>query len=87
MREPPTFQLISSSSCSTRGSRPVTHSTMMNHASHEMVRSMGRTQGEFGNAACSTLTPTRIATSAISTGITTSNAASEIHSRNSARAT
>ena len=40
----PTFQVISSSCCSTSGNRPVTHSTMASQASQEMLRSMGRTQ-------------------------------------------
>ncbi|MNT38783.1 hypothetical protein D3C72_1749920 [compost metagenome] len=45
---PPTFQWIWSSSSSTRGNSPVTHSTMPSQASHEMERSIGRTQAASG---------------------------------------
>ena len=72
----PTFQVIWSSSASTTGSRPLTHSTMASQATQEMVRSSKRTQGVLPNATCNTLTPTRMTTSETSTGIATLNTAS-----------
>ena len=83
----PIFQVIWSSSASTTGSRPLTHSTMASQATHEMVRSSTRTQGAVANATCSTFTPTRITTSDTSTGIATLNAANGKRSSSSARAT
>ena len=45
MRASPIFQLIWSSSSSSNGSRPLTHSTMAPQASQEMLRSSRSTSG------------------------------------------
>ena len=42
MLEPPTVHFTRSSSSSTKGSKPLTHNTMANHATQEMVRSSTR---------------------------------------------
>ncbi|EWS62746.1 hypothetical protein Y695_04023 [Hydrogenophaga sp. T4] len=82
----PIFQWMASSSLSTRGSSPLTQSTMASQASQEMVRSSKRTQGVLPNATCNTLTPTRMTTSETSTGIATLNTASGTTVNNSERA-
>ena len=76
---PPSFQWIWSSSASTTGSNPVIQATAASHASHDSDRSTGRSQGASRNATSSTLTPTRIATSAISAGMATLHTARGTH--------
>ncbi len=73
--ELPTFHLMSSSSSSTTGNRPLTQSTIASQASHEIVRSRARTNGASLKATCNTLTPRRITASASSTGTATLNTA------------
>ena len=75
MVELPTFHLMSSSSSSTTGSKPLTHSTSANQAAHEKVRSKARTTGAFLKATCSTFTITRMAASASNAGTATLNTA------------
>ena len=72
---PPSFQVIWSSSSSSSGSTPVTHSTTAIHATHENVRSNMRTSWLVGKAWCSTRTVSRMAASDIRMGTTTLNTA------------
>ena len=60
---PPSFQWMASSSRSTSGSRPVTHSTSTPQTSQDSVRSSTRTACDVGNATRSTRTAMRITTS------------------------
>ena len=85
--ELPIFQRTWPSATSTRGSTPVTHSTMAPQTSQEIVRSMSPSHCACGNAACSTLAPVRITASDISAGITSRNAARGIWSSTKLRAT
>ena len=72
----PTFHLIWSSSSSTTGSSPLTHSSMATQAIHDMERSSVLTSGASLNTTCNTLTPRRINASASNTGIATLKTAS-----------
>ena len=57
---PPTRQCSASSSATSSGSNPVSHSTRPIHTTQETVRSSRRTSIESGNATCSTRTLTRM---------------------------
>lgn len=83
--EPPIFQEIWSSSSITKGSRPLTHKTIAAQATHEMLRSSNRTAGVSLNAACNTLTPMRITSREISTGIASLNSPSGMLCANNLR--
>jgi hypothetical protein len=84
---PPTFQLIWSNSCSTKGSTPVTHNTTVPHANQEMVRSNTRTKGAWVKATCNTLTPKRITAREIHTGSKMANKGAGCCCVNTVRAT
>ncbi len=71
MRVVPKVQWTSSAPSRRIGSTPVTHSATAIQASHDTVRSIERMALDAGNAAPSTRTVKRIATSETSTGMAT----------------